>query len=339
MASRNSATYSLLEKDGAEENRPERKTHKGFIDLRNFRYHWIDSLMAVVLWLIGGTVQYIGKPFHRFFTERDPTMSYPYVTAVQVPTWLLFTLAWIVPATVILIAQYLLFRRFGAKVRAFKVAKFFLAQMVLFQALGLTLFLTSLSKVFFGRQRPNFYAFCNYKGYREAVETGNYESYLSKTIAGEPGDISFCEASEGEINESMFSHPSGHASLSFCGLGFLSLFLLQMLLSHKPTKRHHLWKAMVFTVPMFIAVIVAATRTRDYWHNYDDTVMGGLLGFGCASLMFSINYKHEGAKSEYVGNLFSQVDDDDELAQSELGVHNSHHYGSNPPHYTPPNEA
>jgi len=171
------------------------------------------------------------------------------------------------------------------------------------------------------------------------VQTGDFTAYLSKTIAGDPGNIDFCEATPGEINESMFSHPSGHASLSFCGLGFLSLFLMQMLLSHKPTKRHHLWKAMVFTVPMFIAIIVAATRTRDYWHNYDDTIMGALLGFGCASLMFSINYKHEGAKSEYVGNLFSQQDDIDELEQSEMGVHDSHNYGSNPSRYTPPTEA
>lgn len=127
--------------------------------------------------------------------------------------------------------------------------------MVLFQALGLTLFLTSLSKVFFGRQRPNFFAFCDYKGYRNAVATGDFTeyprafnwveficdsgSYFARTVPGVQGSIEFCEATPGEINESMFSHPSGHASLSFAGLGFLSLFLHHMLLSHRPTKRHH----------------------------------------------------------------------------------------------------
>lgn len=49
--------------------------------------------------------------------------------------------------------------------------------MVLFQALGITLFLTSLSKVFFGRHRPNFYAMCNYKGYRDAVASGDFTAY------------------------------------------------------------------------------------------------------------------------------------------------------------------
>jgi len=327
-----SASYSLMDKDGADElGEPQRKTHKGFIDLRNFRYHWIDCSMAAVLWLIGGVLQKFGVPFHRYFSERDPTLSYPYIKAVEVPTWLLYTLSWAVPTLVMMLAQYLLFKRFGPKVRSFKVAKFFLAQMVLFQALGLTLFLTSLSKVFFGRQRPNFFAFCDYKGYRTAVETGDYTAYFAATEEGVRGDIQYCLASQGEINESMFSHPSGHASLSFCGLGFLSLFLLQMLLSHKPTRRHHVWKALVFTVPMFIAIIVAATRTRDYWHNYDDTVMGALLGFGCASLMFSINYKthNEAAQGvEYIGPLFPGQEDEDPFHQSELD-----------PHYAPPNQA
>jgi len=277
--------------------------------------------MAVIMWIIGGVVQKWGVPFHRYFSERDPTLSYPYITAVQVPTWLLFTLAWFVPAFVTALAQYLLFKRFGSKVRKFKVAKFFLAQLVLFQAIGLTLFLTSLSKVFFGRQRPNFFAFCDYKGYRAAMETGDYTAYLANTNPGARGDIQYCLASDSEINESMFSHPSGHASMSFSGLGFLSLFLLQVLLAHKPTKRHHVWKAIVFMVPMFIAIIVAATRTRDYWHNYDDTIMGALLGFGCTSIIFSINYhtRNDAAKEdEYIGPLFPGQDDEDDPSQSEL---------------------
>lgn len=311
--SRAKSSYTLLDKD--HEHEP-----KGWIDFRNFKYHWIDTLMSVALWLVGALVQQYGTPYHRYFSERDPTLSYPYVISVQVPTWLLFFLAWFVPMLVIFIAQMLLLKRFGDVSRNHKVAKFFLAQLVLFQALGLTLFLTSLSKVFFGRQRPNFYAFCDYKGYRSAVETGDFTEYFSLTTPGVQGDISYCLASAGDIKESMFSHPSGHASLSFCGLGFLSLFLHHMLLSHRPTKRNHLWKAIVFAVPMFVAIIVAATRTRDYWHNYDDTIMGALLGFGCACLAFQINYSRGTSHNvEYIGDLFpGQQSDENE--QSELGL-------------------
>lgn len=328
--SRTRTSYALLDKE------PEYGPKQGWIDFRNFKYHWIDTLMSVVLWLIGALVQQYGQPFHRYFSERDPTLSYPYVTTVQVPTWLLFCLAWFVPAIVMFCAQLLLLKRFGDVSRNHKVAKFFLAQLVLFQALGLTLFLTSLSKVFFGRQRPNFYAFCDYKGYRNAVATGDFTEYFSLTQEGVQGHISFCRASEGDVKESMFSHPSGHASLSFCGLGFLSLFLHHMLLSHRPTKRNHLWKAIVFAVPMFVAIMVAATRTRDYWHNYDDTIMGALLGFGCSCLAFQINYSRGTSHNvEYIGDLFpGQQNDDSE--QSELNMRQSENSNYVPPAPTSP---
>lgn len=297
--------YSRLTKP--EETEEDIPSNGRFIDFRNFKYHWIDTIMAVILWLIGALVQYLGTPFHRFFTERDPTLSYPLVTTVWVPTWLLFMLCWIIPGFIIALSQYLVWYRFGDMRKKHKVAKFFLSQMVLFQALGITLFLTSLSKVFFGRHRPNFFAMCNYKGYRDAVENNDFTSYFASTEPNKPGNIEFCLADSHSINESMYSHPSGHASLTFAGLGFLSLFLYHLLLSHRPTRRHQLWKAVVFCVPMFIAIMVAATRTRDYWHNYDDTIMGGLIGFGCACLSFHINYSGKSKPiSEYIGHLWQE---------------------------------
>jgi diacylglycerol diphosphate phosphatase/phosphatidate phosphatase len=290
-----------------------------FFNLKNFKYHWIDTVIAVVLWTLGVVLQQYAPPFHRYFTERDPSLSYPYITAVQVPTWLLICLCWLVPALCITFSQYLVYLRFGEASRNHKAAKFFLAQIVLFQALGLTLFLTSSTKAFFGRHRPNFFAFCNYKGFMDAQTSGNYSEYDSLTVQGMPGDISYCRASPADIKESMFSYPSGHASMSFAGLGFLSLFLLHLLLSHRPTRRNHLWKAIVFTIPMFIAMLVAATRTRDYWHNFDDTIMGSLLGFGCATLAFYMNYSRTTSYNvEYIGDLFPGQESD--LSQGELGL-------------------
>jgi diacylglycerol diphosphate phosphatase/phosphatidate phosphatase len=299
--------YSRLTKPQPFDDEEDMPASGKFIDFRNFRYHWIDTVLTVTLWIAGGIIQYLGEPFHRFFTERDPTLSYPLISTVWVPTWLLFMLCWIIPAILVAGSQIILWYRFGDLRKKHRVAKFFLAQLVLFQALGLTLFLTSLAKVFFGRQRPNFYAMCDYKGYRNAIATGDFSVYFSLTTPNEPGNIAFCSATTREINESMMSHPSGHASLTFAGMGFLALFLHHMLVSHKPTRRHHLWKALVFTFPMTIAVMVAATRTRDYWHNYDDTIMGGLLGFGCAALAFVINYVVKKQHNhEYLGHLYHE---------------------------------
>jgi len=288
-------------------------TNRKFINFRNFRYHWIDTLLTVGLWIAGMVVQYLGQPFHRFFLERDPALSYPYVPRMSVPIWLLFIVCLVGPGVIIGISQFVVRRRFKHVSRTHRVAEFFLAQIVLFQALGLTMFLTCISKVFFGRQRPNFYAYCDYKGYRNAIATGDFTEYLSLTQAGAQGDVSFCRATSSNVQDAMYSHPSGHASLSFAGLGFLSLFLYHLILSHRPTRRNHLWKAIVFSVPMFVAIIVAATRTRDYWHNFDDTIMGAVLGFACASLAFHINYSSKTTHNvEYIGDLFPQNTEIDE---------------------------
>jgi len=275
-----------------------------------FKYHWIDTLFTVVLWILGLVFTQV-NPYNRFFTERDANLSYPHIPSEEVPTWLLFFLCLLVPSLIIVLSQTALRLRFNNVDNRHKAADFFLAQAVLFQALGLTLFLTSALKVFFGRHRPNFFALCDYKGYASAISTGNFTAYFAATTPNVPGDIKYCLADHAAINESRYSHPSGHASMVFAGLGYLSFFLVHLLLSHKPTSRNHMWKAIVFFVPLFAAGLVAATRTRDYWHFFDDTLFGTVLGLGCAATVFFINYSRgTHINVEYIGDLFSKNEED-----------------------------
>lgn len=51
---------------------------------------------------------------------------------------------------------------------------------------------TEFLKVFEGRKRPNFYAMCNYHGYRDALTSGNYDAYLAATEPGRPGSMANC---------------------------------------------------------------------------------------------------------------------------------------------------
>eukprot|EP01112_Ceratiomyxa_fruticulosa_P021995 TRINITY_DN793_c0_g2_i2.p1 TRINITY_DN793_c0_g2~~TRINITY_DN793_c0_g2_i2.p1 ORF type:complete len:317 (-),score=23.44 TRINITY_DN793_c0_g2_i2:172-1122(-) len=271
----------------------------------SLRFHAIDTVGAIVLWFLAVVITLWGRPYHRDFFERDPSLSFPVVPSEEVPTILLFFICFIGPGLIMAFSQVILRKRFHSIENRHKAADFFIAQASLFQCLGLTFFITAILKIFFGRQRPNFFAMCNYKGYRDAIQTGNFTEYFAITTAGVLGDLKYCMASEKEILESLYSHPSGHASLSFAGLGFLSLFLYHLLLSHKPTSRNHLWKILVFMVPIFAAATVAATRTRDYWHNFDDTLYGALIGFGCASMVFHINYSHNTDYNvEYIGDLY-----------------------------------
>jgi hypothetical protein len=39
-----------------------------------------------------------------------------------------------------------------------------------------------------------------------------------------------------------------------------------------------MWKAVVLFAFLGVACYVAGTRTKDYWHNFDDIVAGALIG-------------------------------------------------------------
>ena len=88
----------------------------------------------------------------------------------------------------------------------------------LVQALFLNSVVTDALKTLAGRRRPDFFAMCDYAGYR-AVNASNVtdlQAWMAKEkiVAGTLGSISRCRATASEIAESCKSFPSGHASIS-----------------------------------------------------------------------------------------------------------------------------
>jgi diacylglycerol diphosphate phosphatase/phosphatidate phosphatase len=101
-------------------------------------------------------------------------------------------------------------------------------------------------------------------------------------------------ADEVHINEAFQSFPSGHASLSFATLGFLTFYLCSILYPPRmkpiPEQYGHAWRAVVAITPAFLAMWVAVTRIRDYFHNPDDILGGILIGSAWAWLCFRYYY-------------------------------------------------
>lgn len=84
----------------------------------------------------------------------------------------------------------------------------------------------------------------------------------------------------------------GHSSISFCGLTFLTLFLLNVT-SRVNFRHHNTGKAIRFfivLVPLFSAALVASSRVIDYKHHVEDTIWGSLIGATGAYLAFNANY-------------------------------------------------
>jgi diacylglycerol diphosphate phosphatase/phosphatidate phosphatase len=79
------------------------------------------------------------------------------------------------------------------------------------------------------------------------------------------------------LDDGFKSFPSGHSSLSFAGLGFLTLYLAgKMHLWDPYGHRNRAWFALC---PLLLAAMVAISRTEDNRHHWQDVLVGSALGF------------------------------------------------------------
>jgi diacylglycerol diphosphate phosphatase/phosphatidate phosphatase len=78
------------------------------------------------------------------------------------------------------------------------------------------------------------------------------------------------------LDDGFKSFPSGHSSLSFAGLGFLTFYLAgKMHLWDRYGHRNRAWFALS---PLLLAAMVAITRTQDNRHHWQDVLVGSALG-------------------------------------------------------------
>ena len=92
---------------------------------------------------------------------------------------------------------------------------------------------------------------------------------------------------EMEIINGSLSFPSGHTCASFCTMVFLFLYLGGKL---KLFQRGNFLLFVLAAIPIYIAIFIAATRVRDYKHNYSDIVAGSLVGTFAACVGYFLNY-------------------------------------------------
>jgi len=162
-------------------------------------------------------------------------------------------------------------------------------------SLSLCVAITNVIKTATGVPRPSFFARCDYRGYSAAIATSNFTSaaftaYLGAIKQGAPGSLAFCLAPAAAVNDAHRSFPSGHASLSFAGLGFLFLALRAALLCR------HYWfslTALLAGSPLAVATYIAITRLIDGAHSTADVSAGAAVGAACAALAWANYRTHE----------------------------------------------
>jgi len=89
--------------------------------------------------------------------------------------------------------------------------------------------------------------------------------------------VAICtQTNEAILRDGWRSFFSGHSSLSFAGLGFLSFYLAGKL--HLFDRRGHTGKAWIALTPLAGASLVAISRSMDYRHHWHDIVVGSAVG-------------------------------------------------------------
>eukprot|EP00939_MAST-03C_sp_MAST-3C-sp1_P001854 g1854.t1 len=255
--------------------------------------------------------------------EQDPTISLSYVSDAdaQVPTAELFYWSAILPIVFIFVVDMVLLRMI-LPYRERRPTGLLLTWFMFTIALAMAM--TVIVKVYVGRPRPNFFALCDYMGYREIADGNNdtaLQAFLDNTIPLRKANTDmYCEADKDDWNPKAWtSFPSGHSSISAAGLGFLACYCsstVKYFLEPDAKIGDTVRQIMVIlfsTILPFIclsgALLVASTRVTDHWHHPSDVAAGTILGAVCVAFAAG-----EYFFGEQVGPVFKAPDGNAPLA-------------------------
>jgi len=214
---------------------------------------WILTLVVAGLFFLLNAIE----PYKREFSLDDTSIQHTYAIHERVPDSDLFLIALLAPLIVMAVINVISIRSWWDLHTSWLGA---------ILGLAITGTITNIIKVTVGRPRPDCIDRC-----RPQPGAAN------RPVFG-LANASICTQTDNSILKDGFrSFPSGHASLSFAGLGFLSFYLAGKL--HLFDERGHTAKAWISLVPLMGAALVTITRTMDNRHHWQDVLIGGLLGF------------------------------------------------------------
>ena len=196
-------------------------------------------------------------PFHRLFSLSDMSKAYPHALQERVPVIWCIIYAAVVPLGILVLWSVVSRQPFH---------KSHVTILGLLISLALSSFITDVIKNAAGRPRPDLIDRC-------------------KPKPGTPGDrlVDFTVCSETDhhtLHDGWRSFPSGHSSISFSGLGYLSLFLAGQLQIFRP--QSHLAGVLIVLAPLLGAALIAMSRLEDYRHDVWDISAGSILGISVA---------------------------------------------------------
>lgn len=225
---------------------------------------WLIVVIAVIVF------QRIGKiAGHRQrFALSDIYIQYDYTGRSTIPNYALVLLSVVFPAVTILVATCAFDADVGIKRQSGFVRLLYrlnTSWLGLAVSICLSQVFTNVLKITIGRPRPDLLARCTPSA--DAMDVVPFELSTSSICTQTDLDL---------LNDGFRSFPSGHSSMAFSGLAYLTLFLAwRMSLFNRSGET---WKWTIVMLPLLVASLIAITRIMDNRHHPFDVLFGSALG-------------------------------------------------------------
>ncbi|KAI0703635.1 phosphatidic acid phosphatase type 2/haloperoxidase [Cytidiella melzeri] len=202
--------------------------------------------------------------FKRQFSLEDKTIQFPYASHERVPDWALTIVCFVAPMSLLLAVNYLTLRsKWDCHVSV----------LGLVVSLSLTAVVTEVTKITVGRPRPDLISRC-------VPKPGSTDPIWGLSTF----EVCTAQSDTFQFHDGWRSFPSGHSSLSFAGLGFLSFYLAGKLQLFN--RKAYTVKVWLVLTPLVGATLVAVSRTMDYRHHWHDVLAGSALGLVLSYLTY-----------------------------------------------------
>jgi len=213
---------------------------------------WVITIIVAGLFFILGNI----SGFKREFSLTDTSLQHTFAVHERITNNNLALIAVVAPLVLMPLINLVTIRSFWDWHNSW---------LGLICATAYTGTVTNIVKVTVGRPRPDVIDRCQ-------PLPGSHDAPVFGLV-----NASICTQTDRAILiDGWKSFFSGHSSLSFAGLGFLSFYLAGKL--HLFDRRGHAGKAWIALGPLAGASLVAISRTMDNRHHWHDVLVGSLVG-------------------------------------------------------------